>query len=408
MYVTVPNFTIPRSFMNVSFQAAEAIPDPERFKPMLTSFFNNLILSATTNPSGRLYWGDSFRYSQNLTVYAMAQCIQNQTPKSCGRCLDEAFAIMFKDGTNTTSSTVFHNIECTVVYDIYPFFTPPPHKIAPSIAISISTSCFQPSLIDKVRSPFHRNLKALLNNYLIVQAPLNGFYDETVGLGSSQVYGQALCRGDITKDVCWHCIAQASTKIQELCPNSRRAIIWLDLCHLRYSDENFAGTVDVQDRACQPSAENTSNPTNFDENLRILFSNLTSKAVQSSPTHFFATGKTLLPDSQTIYALVQCVRDISADQCVWCLRNASADIEGCFNGRQGGRILRGSCSLSFGMQSFFAGDPALVSSVQPNHGHRRRWMLVLICFICGLLLTAAFAFCLVGKLKQRLGKVDLP
>ncbi|XP_049936335.1 uncharacterized protein LOC116263662 [Nymphaea colorata] len=416
MYVTDPNFTIPRSFMNVSFQTAEAIPDPERFKPMLTSFFNNLIISVTTNPSGRLYWGDSFRYTQNLTVYAMAQCLQNLTPKSCRPCLDEALAIMLKDATDTTSSTVFHNIECGVGYDIFPFFTPPPHKIAPSSAISISTSCFPPPLIDKVSSPFHRNLKALLspfhrnlkallNNYLIVYAPFPGFYDETVGLGSSQVYGQALCRGDITKDVCWHCIAQASTKIQELCPNSRRAIIWLDLCHLRYSDENFAGTVDVQDRACQPSAENTSNPTSFDENLRILFSNLTSKAVQSSSTHFFATGKTLLPDSQTIYALVQCVRDISADQCVWCLRNASADIEGCFNGRQGGRILRGSCSLSFGMQSFFAGDPALVSSVQPNHGYRRRWMLVLIGFIGGLLLTAAFAFCLVEKLKQHLEKL---
>ncbi|KAF3777359.1 putative L-type lectin-domain containing receptor kinase II-2 [Nymphaea thermarum] len=367
MYVTDPNFTIPRSFMNVSFQTAEAIPDPERFKPMLTSFFNNLIVSATTNPSGRLYWGDSFRYTQNLTVYAMAQCLQNLTPKSCRPCLDEALAIMLKDATDTTSSTVFLNIECGVGYDIFPFFTPPPHKIAPSSAISISTSCFPPSLFDKVSSPFHRNLQALLNNYLIVYAPFPGFYDESVGLGSSQVYGQALCRGDITKDVCWHCIAQASTKIQELCPNSRRATIWLDLCQLRYSDENFAGTVDVQDRACQPSAENTSNPTSFDENLRILFSNLTSKAVQSSPTHFFATGKTLLPDSQTIYALVQCVRDISADQCGWCLRNASGDIEGCFNGRQGGRILRGSCSLSFGMQSFFASDPALVSSVQPNH-----------------------------------------
>ncbi|KAF3777360.1 hypothetical protein EJ110_NYTH25694 [Nymphaea thermarum] len=107
----------------------------------------------------------------------------------------------------------------------------------------------------------------------------------------------------------------------------------------------------------------------FDENLKILFSNLTSKAVQRSPNHLFATRKTLFPDSQTIYALVQCVKDISADQCGWCLRNARGDIAGCFNGREGDRILRGSCSLSFGMQSFFAGYPALVSSVQPNHEH---------------------------------------
>ncbi|XP_049936336.1 uncharacterized protein LOC116263663 [Nymphaea colorata] len=400
MYVGDANISIPQSFKKFFQKNVGAIPNPQRFKLMLISSFNDLIVSVITNPLGRFYWGDSFKYTQNLTIYAMAQCLQNLSPKSCKSCLDGAVALMLKDVASSTGGIVLYNLECYVGYDIFPFFAPPPHKIPPSSAIFISTNCSPPASSNKVGSPFHRNLKALLN-HLIVHAPFSGFYNDTDGLDSSQVYGQAFCRGDVLRDVCWYCIAQASIKIQELCPNSERAIIWLDRCQLRYSDENFAGKVDVYDRACQPAAENASNPVIFDQNLRILISNLTSLAVQSSPIRFFATGTSVPMDSQKIYALVQCVIDIPADQCGWCLQNASSDIEGCSNGKQGGRILRGSCSLAFGVQPFFLGNPIFVSLPQPNHGHHRRWIFIVICFIGGLvLLTTGCLFCLVQKRKQ--------
>ncbi|KAF3772758.1 putative cysteine-rich receptor-like protein kinase 35 [Nymphaea thermarum] len=342
MYYRDANFTVPQSFMNLSLPRLEAIPDPQRFRPMLISFFNKLILSTTTNPSGRLFWGDMFRYSRNLTIYATAQCVQYLSHKGCRSCLDIAFAQMLKNFGDRQGGVVYHNIECLVRFEPFPFFTPPPHKIDPNSGGSFSSNCSQPTSSNKVGTPFHKNLKALLS-YLIENAPLSGFYNDNVGLGSGQVYGQAMCRGDILDDVCWHCTAQASSKIQELCPNSRRAIIWLDHCQLRYSDENFGGMVDVSDRACQPAEENASNPTSFYQTLRSLISNLTSLAMQSSSNHFFATGMSVIPDSQRIYALVQCVGDIPVDRCRWCLQNASSDIEGCFNGKQGGSILRGSC-----------------------------------------------------------------
>ncbi|KAF3774418.1 hypothetical protein EJ110_NYTH53126 [Nymphaea thermarum] len=102
--------------------------------------------------------------------------------------------------------------------------------------------------------------------------------------------------------------------------------------------------IDVYNRACQPAAENASNRTSFDHNLRILVSNLTSLATQSSVNRLFATGVSVLAESKRIHALVQCMRDISADQCGWCLQNGSSDIVGCANGKQGHRILRGRCS----------------------------------------------------------------
>ncbi|XP_049936381.1 cysteine-rich repeat secretory protein 38-like [Nymphaea colorata] len=274
---------------------------------------------------------------------------------------------MLKDFADRQGGAVFYNLECSVRYETYPFFTPSSHKIESSSVNFITSICSPPASIDMVGTPYHINLKALLY-YLTDKAPMSGFYSDTMGLGSNQVYGQVLCRGDVPVDVCWNCTAQAATKIQELCPNSSSAIIWLDRCQLRYSDVNFAGMVDVYDRACQGGLGDSSSPANFNQSLRILISNLTSQATQSSSSRFFAAGVSVVGESQRIYAMVQCVRDIPVDRCKWCLDNAGSNIEGCFNGKQGGRILTGSCNLAFGAQPFFFGDPTVVSLPQTNHG----------------------------------------
>ncbi|KAF3777372.1 Serine/threonine-protein kinase [Nymphaea thermarum] len=352
IYYRDTNFIIPPSFMDISLPGPGAIPDPQRFRSMLISFFNKLIVSATTNPSGRLFWGDKFHYTADVTVYCTAQCMQNLAPQDCKCCLDMAFIRMLKDFADRQGGATYYRMACSVRFDTYPFFTPPSHQIDTSTVNFIASDCSSPASSGMIGTPFHRNFKLLLS-YLTETAPISGFYNDAVGLGSNQAYGQLLCRGDVPVDVCWTCTAQASTKIQELCPNSRRATIWLDHCQLRYSDVSFAGTVDVYDRACQAAAEDASSPASFNQDLRILISNLTSLVVQTVPNRFFATGTSVLPDSKRINALVQCVRDIPLDQCRWCLQNASADIEGCCNGKQGCRILRGSCSLAFGVQPFF-------------------------------------------------------
>ncbi|XP_031499249.1 cysteine-rich receptor-like protein kinase 34 [Nymphaea colorata] len=281
------------------------------------------------------------------------------------------FSIIKEKERKSWALQVYHNVKCILKFRTFPIFVPPPHKIAPSRAISVSSNCSPTASSNKVGSPLHRNLKALFS-YFRVCAPLSGFYSYTVGLGSSQVYGQALCRDDIPDDVCWECIALASSKIQELCPNSRRGIIWLDHCQLRYSDKNFSGKVDVYDRACQPAVNNASNPSNFYQSLRILVANLTSLVTQSSPNRFFTKGVSVLEEAERIYALVQCVKDIHADQCGWCLQNASSDIAGCFNRKQSGRILRGSCNLPFGVWPFFSSDPTVISLPKPSHKNQKQ------------------------------------
>ncbi|CAN6452101.1 unnamed protein product [Victoria cruziana] len=395
--------TIPQTLMSLSIPGPQSILDPERFELMLTFFFDKLIDSATNNPSGRLFCGDKFRYTQNLTIYGIAQCVQYLPPEHCRSCLVTAFGQMLRDAGDRTGGIVYRNVECFLKFRPFPIFTPP-HTVAPSSGIFISTNCSPPAARNETGSPFHRNLKALLS-YLILHAPASsGFYSDSLGLLSGQVYGQALCRGDVPSDDCWECIGQASTTIQQLCPHSRRATIWLDHCQLRYSDENFVGIVDVSDRACKPTAESGSNPVSFYQNLRILIANLTSMVTQSPSDPFFVAGVSVLAEAKRIYAMVQCVRDIPADQCRRCLQNASSDIEGCFNGKQGGRILTGSCSLAFGLRPFFSGNPIVVSLPPPRRRQKHGWILVaVIGFVGGLLLAGTCALCFFWRRKKRIG-----
>ncbi|CAN6452143.1 unnamed protein product [Victoria cruziana] len=396
MYYRDTNFPIPPSFMYVSLPGPGVLPDPQRFRAKLSSFFNNLILSAINDHSGHLFWGDKFEYTNDVTVYCTAQCIAYLAPKDCKSCLDGAFIQLLKDVAARQGGAIFYRMACSVRYETYPFFTPPSHRIAPSSLHFITSNCSPPASSGMIGTPFHRNLKLLLS-YLTEAGTTSGFYNDAVDLGSNQVYGQLLCRGDVPVDVCWNCTAQASTKIQELCPNSRRAIIWLDHCQLRYSDVEFAGMLDVYDGACQPEAEDALDPAIFTQNLRMLISNLTLLVGQSFPVRFFATGASSLTDSKWIYALVQCVRDISAEQCRWCLQNASTDIDGCCNGKQGGRILRASCSLAFGVQPFFLGDPTFVSPYQLNHRHKHWWIFAIVGIIGGVVFAGASALCLVRR-----------
>ncbi|KAI8005088.1 Cysteine-rich receptor-like protein kinase 17 [Camellia lanceoleosa] len=63
-------------------------------------------------------------------------------------------------------------------------------------------------------SRFGNNLKILLES-LSSNTPLNqGFNSIAIGNNTDQVYGQALCRGDVTPEVCRDCIKNASQEIE--------------------------------------------------------------------------------------------------------------------------------------------------------------------------------------------------
>jgi len=62
---------------------------------------------------------------------------------------------------------------------------------------------------------------------------------------SDAVYGMYSCRYDITGYFCQFCVNTAANELSRRCPNAIRAIIWYDICIIRYSNHSFNGKVSL-------------------------------------------------------------------------------------------------------------------------------------------------------------------
>ncbi|XP_061354611.1 cysteine-rich receptor-like protein kinase 10 [Gastrolobium bilobum] len=202
---------------------------------------------------------------------------------------------------------------------------------------------------------FHNNLKLLLGLLSSDTASEAGFYNTSTGEGPDQVYGQALCRGDITNStVCKECIEKASQDIMNRC-TSEDAMIWYELCQVRYSFQMFISRM-VYTGKYPPhndQEKNVSDPIGFDKFLTFLMNNLSYEAAFNPAKNMFAAGEIDIPGTKTIYGLVQCTRDISETDCSSCLSSALMDLTACCSYREGGMIVSRTCNVRFESSEFF-------------------------------------------------------
>ncbi|KAG5536463.1 hypothetical protein RHGRI_024031 [Rhododendron griersonianum] len=155
--------------------------------------------------------------------------------------------------------------------------------------------------ISNPNGPYKKNFNKLLS-YLNYTTPMTGFINGSVGLSPNQVYGLALCRGDINSTDCKACVSQ--TEIQQLCPSKVEAIIWYEYCLLRYSNLNFFGQVDFSEAFYYPYYNNVSDPAYFDGKVVELLDQLEGEAYVAPK--LYASGALAIGNSTTIYGLVQC------------------------------------------------------------------------------------------------------
>ena len=91
-------------------------------------------------------------------------------------------------------------------------------------------------------SSFEANLKLLLN-FLSSNATKNkGFYNASVGQGSTEVaYGLSHCRSDLGSYTCQTCVSEATQHILTQCPRAKQAAVWHEYnkCFVRYSDRSI-------------------------------------------------------------------------------------------------------------------------------------------------------------------------
>ncbi|XP_059635969.1 cysteine-rich receptor-like protein kinase 10 [Cornus florida] len=246
-----------------------------------------------------------------------------------------------------------------------------------------------------LNSPFETNLKRLLET-LSSNTHLNeGFYNTSIGNDNNQVYGQALCRGDVTPRVCQECVANASQEIMREC-RSVAAFIWYESCQIQYSYREFFSTMIYAGKYPDSNdpEKNVSEPVQFNAAVTSLMKSLSNEAAFGGPSKLmFATGNTF-SGTKTIYGLVQCTRDISPSDCSICLDFALKDLDACCNSRQGGTVFSRNCNVRFEVYRFF-------DESTRNGDKWRIWVSVAVPLVSAIVLAVLISYSVSRRRRRR-------
>ncbi|KAJ4816338.1 cysteine-rich RECEPTOR-like kinase [Rhynchospora pubera] len=207
------------------------------------------------------------------------------------------------------------------------------------------------------------NLQTLLTNLTTGAANSStkfGFSKRTVGSIPSEIFGLALCRGDVSNSVCYSCLSQATQDIQNLCPYNKESTIYYDFCLLRFSNQNFIFSTDNSRQYLKWNNLNTTGShALFDSYVHYLMTTTANYAAFNSSKKF---GTAQLNQSEAfprIYGLAQCTPDMSDSDCASCLNALVGEMPKWFSGKIGARILGVRCNIRYEIYSFYSGASML-------------------------------------------------
>ncbi|KAM1005076.1 hypothetical protein ACFX2C_005202 [Malus domestica] len=232
-------------------------------------------------------------------------------------------------------------------------YADPPYKLCSDVRGYVENSTFQ------------KNLQSLLNS-LPSNASVSKLYNTSAGNEPDRVYGLYMCLDYVTNETCHNCINTAHLDIVRICPNSTESVVWEETCQLRYSDVKFYGELDMGDNIALANKKNVSDPKNFEYTVKEKLSELAKQAAYNVSAKLYATGDVPFED-KVIYALVQCTRDLSGDDCDKCLQHAIEDVLGEFYFSIGARLLSRSCYLRYELYAFYNGATEASISSSPNN-----------------------------------------
>ena len=93
-------------------------------------------------------------------------------------------------------------------------------------------------------------------------------------------------------------------------------------------------------------------PEDFNKELGALMDHIRAQAVVPSEEGL-GKGKSVLSPFVTLYALVQCTRDLSEISCAQCLSIAVNNFPNFCSNRKGCRVLYSSCYVRYELYPFF-------------------------------------------------------
>lgn len=202
-------------------------------------------------------------------------------------------------------------------------------------------------------SKISSNIDGLLPE-LVLKTPSTGFATAFNGNGKDRVYGLAQCRGDVSTEDCSRCVRDAAEQIRKRCPSEADARIWYDYCFLRYNNKSrFIGQVDTSFGIYYINVESVNDPDTFNEQLGALMDQIRKEAVEAKNYDGLGKGETRLSPFSTLYALVQCTRDLSKIDCAQCVAIAVGNFPNFCENRKGCRVLYSSCYVRYELYPFF-------------------------------------------------------
>ncbi|KAH0686914.1 hypothetical protein KY290_018508 [Solanum tuberosum] len=240
------------------------------------------------------------------------------------------------------------------------------------------------------RSKFQSNLNRLLYRSLYNNGGNSIYTKVSEGEEPDKVHGVFLCRRDVAPKDCQNCIDVASERILHECPLDKQGNIWYDDCLVGYSNiPNFASMLNTSFSKILYNTQNVSQPEQFMEYLSAMFDNLTTQAITINPNLKYAENSDLTISFQVLYGMVQCLPDLSAVDCVTCLKTAFSGMRDYFLASvpRGVRILLPSCNLRYDLYPFFyASVPPSASQGNEDEG-KNTSKTKLISIIVGVILA---------------------
>ncbi|MQL84471.1 hypothetical protein Taro_016956 [Colocasia esculenta] len=200
-----------------------------------------------------------------------------------------------------------------------------------------------------------------LTSILTTNGPAAGYLNATVGDFPERVYGFILCRGDKTAADCRSCLATAAVEILQACPYKRTALVWYDNCMLKFSNLYFFSVSDSTWFGMRNQKFLPEDNGQFYTQLDALMKAVVRYAAYNASARMFGTGVANYsdPENPTIYALGQCTRDQTPDDCSSCLTGINDDIQTRYRWRRGARILKSTCNFRYELYLFYDG-PSMV------------------------------------------------
>lgn len=104
--------------------------------------------------------------------------------------------------------------------------------------------------------------------------------------------------------------------------------------------------------------------------MRLMYTTLNETADEAAKTTAgekkYATRQANLTAFQTLYCLVQCTPDLSAQDCRRCLGLVIEDVAWCCTYRIGGRVLYPSCNFRYELYPFYREASSITTPTTPT------------------------------------------